>query len=176
MADRNKRRRDTTKGWEVGIQCKDESSTWNQVKDVKESFPVQLEEYSVMKHFSDEPAFAWWIKKVLKKRDRIISKTASKYFQKTQKYGLRIPHIVKEAIEIDKENGDILWWNSILQKMKNVRPAFEAYKGNKEDLPPGYQQIKFHMIFDIKLGESFRRKSRLVGGGQMTTENSSITF
>ena len=32
------------------------------------------------------------------------------------------------------------------------------------------------MIFDIKLGENSRRKARLVGGGQMTTEPSSITF
>ena len=60
--------------------------------------------------------------------------------------------------------------------MKSVQPAFEAYEGNKEDLPPGYQQIKCHMIFDIKLGENFRRKARLVGGGHMTTAPSSITF
>ena len=31
-----------TKGWEVCIQWKYGSSTWNQVKDVKESFLVQL--------------------------------------------------------------------------------------------------------------------------------------
>ena len=65
--------------------------------------------------------------KVLKKRDRIISKTASKYWKKMHKYGLRIPHTVKESIEIDKENGEILWWDTILQEMKNVRPAFESY-------------------------------------------------
>ena len=32
------------------------------------------------------------------------------------------------------------------------------------------------MIFDIKLGENFRRKARLVGGGHTTTAPSSITF
>ena len=60
--------------------------------------------------------------------------------------------------------------------MKNVRPAFEAYEGNKEDLPPGYQQIKCQMIFDIKLGKNLSRKSRLVGGVHTTTAPSSITF
>ena len=35
--NRNKRRRETTKVWEVCIQWKDGSSTWNQVKDVKEA-------------------------------------------------------------------------------------------------------------------------------------------
>ena len=32
------------------------------------------------------------------------------------------------------------------------------------------------MIFDIKLGKSFRRKARLVGGVHMTTSPSSITL
>ena len=60
--------------------------------------------------------------------------------------------------------------------MKLLRPAFEAYEGNKEDLPPGYQQIKCHMIFDIKLGDNFRRKAQLIGGGHTTTAPSSITL
>ena len=85
------------------------------------------------------------------------------------KYGLRIPHTVKESIDIDKANGDTLWWDTILQEMKNIRTSFEAYEGKKEDLPPGYQHIKYHMMFDIKLGENFRRKAQLVGGGHTTT-------
>ena len=32
------------------------------------------------------------------------------------------------------------------------------------------------MIFDIKLGENFRRKARLVGGGHTTRTPSSTTF
>ena len=63
---------------------------------------VQLAEYAVINQMADKPEFAWWIKKVLKKRDRIISKTVRKYWKKTHKYGLRIPHTVKECIEIDK--------------------------------------------------------------------------
>ena len=46
ISNGNKRRRETTKGWEVCIQWKDGSSTWNQVKDVKEAYPVQLADYS----------------------------------------------------------------------------------------------------------------------------------
>ena len=105
MSNGNKKRRETTKGWGVFIPWKDGSSTWNQVKYVKESFPVQLVEYAVLNQIADGPAFAWWIKKVLNKRDRIISKRASKYLQKSHKYGLRIPHTVKEAIEIVKKMG-----------------------------------------------------------------------
>ena len=32
------------------------------------------------------------------------------------------------------------------------------------------------MIFDVKMGENFRRKARLVGGGHMTESPSSITY
>ena len=56
----------------------------------------------------------------------------------THKYGIRIPKTVKEAVQIDKKNGDTRWWDAILQEMKNVRPAFEAFEGNKEDLTIGF--------------------------------------
>lgn len=49
-------------------------------------------------------------------------------------------------------------------EMRNVRPAFELYEGDTKDLV-GYQEIKCHVIFHSKLGENFRRKSQLVGGG-----------
>ena len=42
---------------------------------------------------------------------------------------------------------------------------FEVRRKRKVDLPIGYQETKYHMIFDIKLGEDFSRKARLVGGG-----------
>eukprot|EP00957_Ditylum_brightwellii_P188968 14385269-Ditylum_brightwellii.AAC.1 len=28
-----------------------------------------------------------------------------------------------------------------------------------EELPPGYQEVKYHMIFDIKMGKNFQRKA-----------------
>ena len=52
-----KRRRETTKGWEVCIQCKDGSSTWNKIKDVKESYSIQLAEYAVQNKISDVVIF-----------------------------------------------------------------------------------------------------------------------
>ena len=80
-------------GWEIHM---------NQVKNVKEAYPVNLAEYAVQNIISEQPAFAWWIKYVLKKRDRILSKTTSKYWQKTHRYGVRMPKSVKEAFQIDK--------------------------------------------------------------------------
>ena len=63
-----KRRREITKGWEILLLWKDGSSSWEKLKDVKESYPVQLAEYSLQHKISEEPAFTWWIPHVLKKR------------------------------------------------------------------------------------------------------------
>ena len=60
--------------------------------------------------------------------------------------------------------------------MGNARPAFQVHKGTKADPPIVYQQIKCHMIFDVKMGETLGRKARLVGGGHITEAPSSITY
>ena len=59
---------------------------------------------------------------------------------------------------------------------KNVRPTSEVWKKRKKDLPIGYQEIKCHMIFDIKLGENFRRKACLVEGVLTNFRLSSIKY
>ena len=59
--------------------------------------------------------------------------------------------------------------------MKNVRIAFDTYDGNIDDLI-GYQFVKCHMIFDVKMGEKFCRKAHMVAGGHMTTSPSSLTY
>ena len=139
-------RKETTKGWEILLQGKDGPTTWESLKDVKECYPVQLSEYAHQKKISNEPAFAWWVPQVLKKR------------------------------KLDKENGDTLWWDSICLEMKNIRVAFEEYDDDPSELPPGYQEIKCHMIFDIKMGENCRRKARMVAGGRATTTQGSLTY
>ena len=94
----------------------------------------------------------------LKKRNCIISKVKLKYWQRTHKYGIRIPKSIAEAKLIDAENGDSLWMDAVRMDMKNVLIAFEEYDDDPSKLV-GYKEITGHIIFDVKLGESFRRKS-----------------
>ena len=44
----------------------------------------------------------------------------------------------------------------------------------KFDPPPYFQEIKFHLIFDVKM-EDFCRKERLVAGGHMTESPATLT-
>jgi hypothetical protein len=109
---------------------------------MKQSYPIQVAEYSIANRIDDEAAFAWWVPTLLKKRDRVLAKVKSKYWQRTHKYGIRIPKSVEEAFAIDKANGNTLWWDAICKEMKNVLPAFEKWEKREGDLPPGYQKDK----------------------------------
>ena len=171
-----KRRHETTIGWDLLVQWKDGSTNWIALKDLKESYPVQVVEYSVGARISMEPAFAWWVPYTLKKRNRIVTKVKSKYWIRTHKFGVQIPRSVQEAKELDHQNGNSLWWEAICKEMKNVRPAFEVWEKDISQIPPSYQQIKCHMVFDAKMGENFCRKARFVAGGHTTETPSTLTY
>ena len=81
---------------------------------------------------------------------------------------------MQEALALDAENGNTLWADAIAKEMKNVRIAFEVMDDD-EIIPAGYQQIKGHIIFDVKL-ENFRRKARYVAGGHTTEAPKVLTY
>ena len=169
-------RRETTKGWELLVEWKDSSTNWVSLKDIKESYLVEVAEFALATHISMEPAFAWWVPFVLKKRNRILAQVMSKYWLRTHKFGICIPKSVEEARKIDEQNGDTLWWDAICKEMRNVHPAFEVFEGSEDDFPKDYQFMRYHKIFDLKFGENFQRKARLVAGGHMTDTPNTLTY
>ena len=165
----------TTKGWDICVQWRNGETSWVALKDMKNGFPVQTAEYAIKKGINKYPAFSWWVPHVLKKKDHIISKIKTKYWQKTHKYGIRIPKRVTEAYAIDQENGNTLWSDATKEEMDKIKGAMRVYNGNTNDLK-GYQEITGHVIFDVKLGEGFRRKARFIGYGHKTETPSSLTY
>jgi hypothetical protein len=77
----------TTKGWKLLVEWKDGSADWLPLKDLKESYPVQVADYAVANKIAEQPAFALWVPYVLRKRERIIQKVKSWYWKCTHKYG-----------------------------------------------------------------------------------------
>ena len=59
--------------------------------------------------------------------------------------------------------------------MKKIRDAFKLYDGNPHELV-GYQQITTYWIYEIKMGENFRRKARLVADDHKTDTPAAITY
>ena len=137
-----------------------------------------MAEYAVTHGIDHEPAFNWWMKHFLKKRERIISlvkRRNTRYLKRTHKFGIELPKkTVPEALAIDRKNGNTLWADAIAKEMKNVRVAFKILPDG-EKAPIGYQKIPCHMVFDIKM-EDFRRKARLVAGGHKTDAPATITY
>ena len=60
--------------------------------------------------------------------------------------------------------------------MKNVRSAFEVWEKDISQIPPGYQQVKCHMVFNVKMGETFCRKAPFVVGGHTMETPSTLIY
>jgi transcriptional accessory protein Tex/SPT6 len=106
---------------------KDKSTSWVKLKDLKASNPVELAEYAVANWIAEEPAFKWWVSNTLRKRNHIISKVKKKYWQMTHKFGCKLPHSVKEALEIDRQMGTDHWQRALNKEMSKVKVAWNAH-------------------------------------------------
>ena len=142
---------------------------------MKNSYPLEVADYAIANNIDHEPAYAWWVPHTIKKRRSTINKVKSKYWERSHKYGIKIPKTYEEAIELDRENNNTLWKDAINNEMPKIVNAVAEYKGDVKDLI-GYQRITGHLIFDIKLGENFRRKARFVADGHKTKTPSSSTY
>jgi Reverse transcriptase (RNA-dependent DNA polymerase) len=131
------------------VQWKDGTTTCVTLKDFKESNPVEVAQYAVDNKIESEPAFAWWVRDLIWQKDWMI------------------------ALEIDRATGTDLWRRAIEKELLNVKPAFQIVEEDVK-VPVGYQFIKCHMIFDVKM--DFSRKARFVATGQMTKAPASITY
>jgi hypothetical protein len=99
--------RRTTKGWQLLVEWKDHSSDWIPLADLKNSYPVQVAEHAVNNKIATEPAFAWWVPHVLKKRDRTMQKVKTRFRKCTHKFGIEVPSTVRKAVDIDERTGQI---------------------------------------------------------------------
>ena len=174
----------TTRGWKLKVLWKDGTTNWIPLSEMKESNPVITAEYAVSNQIAEEPAFVWWVHDVLRTRHRIISKVKARYWKTTQKFGIELPKSVEQAYELDKKNGNTFWRDAIEKEMVRVIQAFEPHENiTPEDVRAGkyqtllgYQEMKCHMVFDIKMDGKFTRKARLVAGGHMVEAPVAITY
>jgi hypothetical protein len=172
----------TTIGWQLLVEFADGTQEWVDLHILKDSNPVELDEYAVANRISDEPAFAWWVPQTLRKRNRIVDKVKKRYWRISHKFGIRVPKSVEEALEIDRETNTDYWYKAIKKEMDKVLVAFEVVDGCRpEDVRAnqcsqlrGHQEIKCHMVFDVKM--DLTRKARYVAGGHTTDTPTTVTY
>ena len=66
----------TTKGWKLLVEW---VQSWIPFKDLKESNLLKTADYADTNNLLKEPAFKWWAKNVLRKKERIIYIVKSQY-------------------------------------------------------------------------------------------------
>ena len=171
----------STRGHQFCVKFKGNETEWLDVKTVKESNPIEAAEFAVAMGLADEPAFSWWVKDVLRHKASIISKVKSKYWKTTHMFGIKLPHSVEEALELDRLSNTDYWAKAIAKENSRVNVSWTA----RDDVTPddvrdgkvpdmiGFQEIKCHMIFTVKM--DFTRKARFVARGDLATVPPSVT-
>ena len=83
------------------------------------------------------------------------------------KFGVRVPYGVKQALYLDKVNGNHHWRDAIKKELEQLT-EFKVFRtlAKGEVLDPEYKQIPYHIVFDVKF--DLRCKARLVADGNWT--------
>ena len=150
------------------VQWTDGSQSWNLLKDVKESNPLETAKYAILRGIDKEPAFVWWVKHIQWTKDRIINRVrASKQVKHCIKFGIKIPRTIDEALLFDKHISNNLWRKAIDKEMDKVRVAFQLLDEG-EAIPVGSKKINYYLIFEVKM--DLTRKARLVAVGHLNKD------
>ena len=165
--------RKTTVGWALQIKWKNGTKQWVNLKDLKESNPVDVAEYFMARGIQDEPAFAWLVMYTLRKRDVIVSAVSLRVRNCSHKYGIEIPTSITHAKRIDQNNGNTFWADAILKEMKNVGITFTILDLGKKS-PPGWTKASGHLVFDVKI--DFTRKVRWVTDGHRSPNPTTLAY
>ena len=121
----------------------DESTDLVQLKYTKGSNPAKVMEYVVANCIQYDPEFDWWVSKLLRLQNNIISKFKSKYWRTTNKFGIYFPKTVEKVLHFDKEEGNNYWEKALNKEMSKVKFArkqvdgvnlYQARSGSVKDL------------------------------------------
>ena len=88
---------------------------------MKNSYPVQLENYEVKRHISGKP-FSWWTHNFLRKHNQIIERVEYVYWVCPQFFLVNIFRFVVESKSFDEDNGNTIMWGVICKETKNTQP------------------------------------------------------
>jgi hypothetical protein len=125
----NKKVRKTIKGWNLCVEWKDGTISWERLADLKESNPVEVAEYAATKSLFNTTSFIWWAPHFLRKRTRIIAAVTKSYHKRTHKFGIEVPKSWDDCVKLDKENDNTIWQDAVRKEMKYVRIAFKILNG-----------------------------------------------
>jgi hypothetical protein len=76
------------------------------------------------------------------------TKAKTQFARRTHKFGRELPTTAKQALEIDRKNGNHLWEEALAREMKNASNAFELVE--REPILQALTHIPSHLFLGIK--------------------------
>ena len=66
-------------------------------------------------------------------------------------FGVHVPRSYREALALDKANGDTLWQDAIQKELDQIR-AYNTFiaRPDLKSAPEGYQYVQLHFVFAVK--------------------------
>ena len=161
---RTKGRNEVKVLWDTGEE------TWEPMQEMRKFDPLTIANYAHDNHLLEHKGWHWAKRHTRREKKFIrmlrILKTQKKAYAPKYKFGVRVPRNVRDALSIDRANGNTLWAEAIQKELRQLED-FETFEVAKPDFDPGgYTYVPLHMCFDVKFDG--RRKARLVAGGNWT--------
>ena len=126
---------------------------WLSMDDLRLHDPMSLIKYGEQHHLTKKPGWEWitpYLPKEEELQQMVNRLAASKREGPHYKFGVRVPNSVKEALELDKENGNTLWFEAIETELKQICDYDTLHVVENDITLPGYKGIPYHIIFDMK--------------------------
>jgi hypothetical protein len=94
----------------------------------------------------------------------IIHKASASPTSVKYKFGIKVPKGIKNAIHLDRKNGNNLWQEASKTELKQ-RTDYHTFivLDSGDTAPNGYEKIAHHIVFDVKY--DLRHEARFVTGG-----------
>ena len=165
------RKSNTRSKWELLVGWGNGEKTWHDMGFIFNDDPVTVAVYAMI---HDLLGTAGWKRckpyvKNSKKFARMVHQRRLKNFRNrpVYKYGFQVPRNHEEAVFIDEKNGNTKWQDSEKLEIGQL-DEYNTFKslGKNAPVPPGFQKIPCHMVYDVK--HDGRHKSRFVAGGHRT--------
>ena len=144
--------------------------TWEPLTNMKKADPITLATYAKENNLLNKKGWKW-AKKIKIDAAKLIrlAKRVCKAKRNDPKYmfGIKVPQSRQEAMDLDRENGNNLWLESIETETGQIL-EYDTFKILEpgEKAPHGYQFVPLTLVFAVK--HDGRRKARLVAGGHVT--------
>ena len=155
----------------VQVEWEDGSITYEPLSVIAADDPVSCAIYARDNDLLHLPGWRRFkfIVRNQKKLKRMLNQAKLQSFRRgpIYKYGFRIPRNYKEAMYLDKLNGNTRWFDAVTLERTQLLD-YSTFKdlGYAAKAPEGYKRIRCHFIFDVK--HDGRHKARLVAGGHLT--------